>query len=53
MVTPCDIPDVTPGTGFLICIPMLEEWSSGGKIDDLDGWAFQVRDIHHPYSVPG
>ena len=28
--------------GFLICVPMLEEWSSYGQINDLDGWSFQV-----------
>ena len=46
-----DIPNITPSTGFLICIPMLEEWSDGGQIDDLDGWTFQVRDVYHLLSA--
>jgi hypothetical protein len=29
-------------TGFLVCVPMLEEWKSGDGIEVLDGWTFQV-----------
>jgi len=29
-------------TGFLICIPMLEEWKCGEEIDVIDGWTFQA-----------
>ena len=28
--------------GFLVCVPMLEEWRSGDGIEVLDGWTFQV-----------
>ena len=28
--------------GFLVCVPMLEEWKSGDGIEVLDGWTFQV-----------
>ncbi|KAI0304271.1 muts domain V-domain-containing protein, partial [Multifurca ochricompacta] len=30
-----------PQLGFLVCIPMLEEWRSGDGIEVLDGWTFQ------------
>jgi hypothetical protein len=29
-------------TGFLVCVPMLEEWKSGDGIQVIDGWTFQV-----------
>lgn len=29
-------------SGFLICVPMLEEWQNGAEIEVLDGWSFQV-----------
>ncbi|KAF8476686.1 DNA mismatch repair protein MutS [Russula ochroleuca] len=29
--------------GFLVCVPMLEEWRSGDGIEVLDGWTFQDR----------
>ena len=31
--------------GFLVCVPMLEEWRSGDGIEVLDGWTFQVSPI--------
>lgn len=31
-----------PQLGFLVCVPMLEEWKSGDGIEVLDGWTFQV-----------
>ncbi|KAI0246737.1 DNA mismatch repair protein MutS [Lactifluus subvellereus] len=31
-----------PQLGFLICVPMLEEWRSGDGIEVLDGWTFHV-----------
>lgn len=43
----CDMLDMTLCIGFLICVPMLEEWSSEGQINDLDGWTFQVRGVHY------
>jgi hypothetical protein len=51
MITRSGMPDTTSFTGFLICVPMLEEWSDGGQIDDLDGWTFQVRDVYYLLSV--
>jgi len=42
MATHLDVLDITQPAGFLICIPMLEEWSHEGRINDLDGWTFQV-----------
>ena len=47
-----DPQDITSSTGFLICVPMLEEWSSAGQINDLDGWTFQVRDDHDVSFAP-
>ncbi|KAF9783468.1 muts domain V-domain-containing protein [Thelephora terrestris] len=38
-----------PQLGFLICVPMLEEWSSRGQINDLDGWTFQFSSEAHVY----
>jgi len=29
-------------SGFLICVPMLDEWRMEGGIQPLDGWTFQV-----------
>ncbi|KAI0052711.1 hypothetical protein FA95DRAFT_1664395 [Auriscalpium vulgare] len=31
-----------PQLGFLVCVPMLEEWKSGDGIQVLDGWTFQA-----------
>ena len=28
--------------GYLICVPMLEEWQNDIGIQGLDGWTFQV-----------
>lgn len=28
--------------GYLICVPMLEEWQNDVGIRGLDGWTFQV-----------
>ncbi|KAI0260251.1 DNA mismatch repair protein MutS [Gloeopeniophorella convolvens] len=33
-----------PQLGFLICVPMLEEWRSGDGIEVLEGWTFQWSD---------
>ncbi|KAH8998418.1 muts domain V-domain-containing protein [Lactarius akahatsu] len=39
-----------PQLGFLVCVPMLEEWRSGDGIEVLDGWTFQVFSIRsHVY----
>ncbi|KAI6147241.1 muts domain V-domain-containing protein [Pisolithus tinctorius] len=32
-----------PQLGFLITVPMLEEWTSGAGIKVLEGWSFQER----------
>lgn len=29
--------------GFLVCVPMRDEWEGPGGIPVLDGWTFQVR----------
>ena len=42
-----DMPGTTSFTGFLICIPMLDEWSEEDQVNHLDGWTFQVRDLYH------
>jgi hypothetical protein len=33
------------GSGFLICVPMLEEWKTPEGIKVIDGWSFQVRSL--------
>ncbi|EIN12874.1 hypothetical protein PUNSTDRAFT_111245 [Punctularia strigosozonata HHB-11173 SS5] len=38
-----------PQLGFLICLPMLEEWKSGQDIQVLDGWSFQFSSESHVY----
>ncbi|KAH9080364.1 DNA mismatch repair protein MutS [Lactarius deliciosus] len=39
-----------PQLGFLVCVPMLEEWRSGDGVEVLDGWTFQVFSIRsHVY----
>jgi DNA mismatch repair protein MSH5 len=30
-------------SGFLICVPMLDEWRTEAGIQTIDGWSFQVR----------
>ncbi|KAJ7147040.1 DNA mismatch repair protein MutS [Mycena crocata] len=35
-----------PQLGFLICVPMLEEWKTPEGIQVIDGWSFQVRSSH-------
>ncbi|KAK2465358.1 hypothetical protein APHAL10511_002712 [Amanita phalloides] len=37
-----------PQLGFLICIPMLEEWQTEG-VPDFDGWHFQFSSDAHAY----
>ncbi|KAL1744418.1 DNA mismatch repair protein MutS [Schizophyllum fasciatum] len=32
-----------PQLGFLVCVPMLEEWKDEQGIRALDGWTFQAR----------
>ena len=31
-----------PQLGYLICVPMLDEWQNDQGIQGLDGWTFQV-----------
>ncbi|KAI9451401.1 DNA mismatch repair protein MutS [Russula earlei] len=38
-----------PQLGFLVCVPMLEEWRSGDGIEVLDGWTFQFSSESHVY----
>lgn len=45
MIALCGVFGITLFTGFLICVPMLEEWSDGGQVNHFDGWTFQVRDV--------
>ncbi|KZT18625.1 hypothetical protein NEOLEDRAFT_1159406 [Neolentinus lepideus HHB14362 ss-1] len=45
-----------PQLGFLICIPMLEQWKNNEEITEIEGWSFQVyMDTHigdlHPAIV--
>ena len=35
--------------GYLICVPMLEEWKDDTGIRGLDGWTFQVSVDHLLY----
>lgn len=38
-----------PQLGFLITVPMLEEWTSDAGIDVLEGWSFQFSSESHVY----
>ncbi|KAJ7459929.1 DNA mismatch repair protein MutS [Mycena latifolia] len=38
-----------PQLGFLICIPMLEEWKTPDGINVIDGWSFQFSSESHVY----
>ncbi|KAG5735367.1 Prohibitin-2 [Termitomyces sp. T112] len=38
-----------PQLGFLICIPMLEEWKTEVGIQVIDGWTFQFSSNEHAY----
>ncbi|THV00846.1 hypothetical protein K435DRAFT_750810 [Dendrothele bispora CBS 962.96] len=38
-----------PQLGFLICVPMREEWSTESGIQVLDGWSFQFSSESHVY----
>ncbi|OAX42862.1 hypothetical protein K503DRAFT_274375 [Rhizopogon vinicolor AM-OR11-026] len=38
-----------PQLGFLICVPMQEEWASEEGIKVLDGWSFQFSSDVHVY----
>ncbi|KAA1469886.1 hypothetical protein DENSPDRAFT_649174 [Dentipellis sp. KUC8613] len=38
-----------PQLGFLVCVPMLEEWKSDEGIRVLDGWTFQFSSEAHVY----
>ncbi len=31
--------------GYLICVPMLDEWRTEEGIQPLDGWTFQVSHL--------
>ncbi|KAI0770485.1 DNA mismatch repair protein MutS [Fomes fomentarius] len=35
-----------PQLGFLICVPMREEWKTEAGIQVLDGWSFQSQEMH-------
>ncbi|KAI0688883.1 DNA mismatch repair protein MutS [Earliella scabrosa] len=35
-----------PQLGFLICIPMQDEWRTEAGISVLDGWSFQSQEMH-------
>ncbi|KAJ6605673.1 DNA mismatch repair protein MutS [Mycena sp. CBHHK59/15] len=35
-----------PQLGFLICVPMLEEWKTPEGIKVIDGWSFQVSHVY-------
>ena len=30
-------------TGYLICVPLREEWTERSDFEVVDGWAYQVR----------
>ena len=34
--------------GFLICVPMLDEWRTEAGIQTINGWSFQVRVFVRP-----
>ncbi|KAF5385688.1 hypothetical protein D9757_005471 [Collybiopsis confluens] len=38
-----------PQLGFLICIPMQDEWRSEAGVQVLDGWSFQFSSEDHVY----
>ncbi|KAF8798995.1 hypothetical protein BYT27DRAFT_7177307 [Phlegmacium glaucopus] len=38
-----------PQLGYLICVPMLEEWQNDTGIQGLDGWTFQFSSDAHVY----
>ncbi|TFY68394.1 hypothetical protein EVG20_g3567 [Dentipellis fragilis] len=38
-----------PQLGFLVCVPMLDEWKSDEGIRVLDGWTFQFSSEAHVY----
>ncbi|KAF7798450.1 hypothetical protein EIP86_009671 [Pleurotus ostreatoroseus] len=38
-----------PQLGFLICVPMREEWQNGSQIEVLEGWRFQFSSESQVY----
>ncbi|KAI4527251.1 hypothetical protein K525DRAFT_285435 [Schizophyllum commune Loenen D] len=38
-----------PQLGFLVCVPMLEEWKDEQGIQVMDGWTFQFSSETHVY----
>ncbi|OBZ71456.1 Prohibitin-2 [Grifola frondosa] len=38
-----------PQLGFLICVPMLEEWKTDAGVTVLEGWTFQFSSESHVY----
>lgn len=38
-----------PQLGFLICVPMRDEWQSEDGIQVIDGWSFQFSSEQHVY----
>ncbi|CAA7258834.1 unnamed protein product [Cyclocybe aegerita] len=39
-----------PQLGYLICVPMLEEWRSEAGIQPIEGWSFQFSSEYIPVS---
>ncbi|KAH8825333.1 DNA mismatch repair protein MutS [Flagelloscypha sp. PMI_526] len=38
-----------PQLGFLVCVPMLNQWQGGSNIQVLEGWTFQFSSESHVY----
>ncbi|KAL4267599.1 DNA mismatch repair MutS family protein [Pleurotus pulmonarius] len=38
-----------PQLGYLICVPMLEDWKGEGGIEAIDGWVFQFSSNDYVY----
>lgn len=41
-----------PQLGYLICIPLREEWKSGDGIIVMEGWTFQVCLVIYAFESP-
>lgn len=37
--------------GFLICLPMREDWMGDQGIQVIEGWSFQVRVVSRPMTL--
>ncbi|KDQ62441.1 hypothetical protein JAAARDRAFT_189767 [Jaapia argillacea MUCL 33604] len=42
-----------PQLGFLICVPMLDEWKANEEIKEIDGWSFQFSSESNVYFKSG